>query len=77
MYMLYVESYPGSSIARDYSCGRTSTGGHFATCLFENRLNDAWLYADSNNRLRMLCLGFRNNMYQEYRDCAGLERKNS
>ena len=77
MYMRYVEAYPDSSIAHDYSCSRTSAGGHFATCLFENRLNDAWLHADFNNRLRMLCLGFRNNMYQEYRDCAGLERKNS
>ena len=75
MYMRYVEAFADSSIARDYNCGWASAGGHFATCLFENRLNDAWLHADFNNRRRMLYLGFRNNMNQSYEDCGGLECK--
>jgi hypothetical protein len=73
--MQYVEAYPDSSIARDYNRAGLDMGGHFATCLFENRLNDAWYHADFNNMRRMLYLGFRNNMYQSFKDCTGLECK--
>ena len=73
MYLRYVEEYPNSSVARDYR--QRSGGGHFATALFENRLNDAWIHADFNNEKRMLYLGFRANMPQDYRDCAGCECK--
>ena len=84
MYMRYVEAFADSSIARDYRMTVTKRqvdemvhiyGGHFATSLFENRLNDAWYHADFNNRRRMLYLGFRNNMKQSYEDCGGLECK--
>ena len=75
MYMRYVEAFADSSIARDYHSGWASAGGHFATSLFENRLNDAWIHADFNNEKRMLYLGFRANMPQVYRDCAGIECK--
>tara|TARA_Y100001951_G_C11136111_1_gene180919 strand:- start:4 stop:405 length:402 start_codon:yes stop_codon:yes gene_type:complete len=84
MYLRYVEEYPTSTLARDYRMTKTATqvdemvhifGGHFATALFENRLNDAWIHADFNNEKRMLYLGFRANMPQVYRDCAGIECK--
>ena len=69
MYLRYVEEYPNSSVARDYR--QRTGGGHFATALFENRLNDAWIHADFNNEKRMLYLGFRANMPQVFRDCSG------
>ena len=71
MYLRYVEEYPNSSVARDYR--QRSGGGHFATALFENRLNDAWIHADFNNEKRLLYLGFRANMPQDNRDCYGSE----
>jgi len=84
MYLRYVTEYPTSTLARDYRMTITKRqvdemvhifGGHFATALFENRLNDAWIHADFNNEKRMLYLGFRANMPQDYRDCAGHECK--
>ena len=80
MYLRYVEEYPTSTLARDYRMTITKRqvdemvhifGGHFATALFENRLNDAWIHADFNNEKRMVYLGFRANMPQRYSDCSG------
>ena len=57
MYIQYANTWPDSNLAHEFLVG--CSGGHFSTSLYENRLNDAWIHADSKNKERMSYLGFR------------------
>ncbi len=57
MYVQYANIWPNSQLAHEFLVG--CNGSHFSTSLYENRLNDAWIHADSKNKERMSYLGFR------------------
>lgn len=57
MYVQYAKIWPNSQLAHEFLVD--CSGGHFSTSLYENRLNDAWIHADSKNKERMSYLGFR------------------